>query len=42
MRYHQLSDKIVPCDIQHDLKSDKLKLVDLAVKDLVGASTSFA
>ena len=38
MRYHQLRDKIVPCDIKHDFKSDKLKLVDLAPKDLVGAS----
>ena len=38
MRYHQLPDKIVPCDLQHDFKSDKLKLVDLAPKDLVGAS----
>ena len=38
MRYYQLSDKIVPCDLQHDFKSDKIKLVDLAPKDLVGAS----
>ena len=38
MRYHQLRDKTVPCDIKHDFKSDKLKLVDLAPKDLVGAS----
>ena len=38
MRYHQLRDKIVPCDIKHDFKSDKLKLVDLAPKDLVRAS----
>ena len=36
MRYHQLPDKIVPCDLAD--KSDKLKLVDLAPKDLVGAS----
>ena len=38
IRYHQLPDKIVPCELQHDFKSDKLKLVDLAPEDLVGAS----
>ena len=38
MPYHQLPDKIVPYGIQHDFKSDKLKLVYLASKDLVGAS----
>ena len=38
MPYHQLPDKIVQYDIQHDFKSDKLKLVCLASKDLVGAS----
>ena len=38
MPYHQLPDKIVQYDIQEDFKSDKLKLVCLASKDLVGAS----
>ena len=38
MWYHQLPDKIVPCDLNHDFTSDNLKLVDLAPKDLVGAS----
>ena len=40
MQYHQLPDKIVPWDLQHYFKSDKFKskLVDLAPKDIVGAS----
>ena len=38
MRCHQLPDKIMPCDLQLDFKSYKLKLVDLSPKDLVGAS----
>ena len=38
MQCHQLLDKIMPCDLQLDFKSYKLKLVDIAPKDLVGAS----
>ena len=38
MRCHQLPDKIMPCDLQLDFKSYKLKLVDLSPKDLVVAS----